>query len=74
VDHHHGHADASFRLLWRRLRTGYAGAPGEVLRGALGSDHLRIVLRRLGHIRHAAVVMRGGWGWRGWRWWVARGG
>jgi hypothetical protein len=37
--------------------TGYAGAPGEVLRGALGSDHLRIVLRRLGHIRHAAVVI-----------------
>jgi hypothetical protein len=28
-----------------------------VLRGALGSDHLRIVLRRLGHIRHAAVVI-----------------
>ncbi|ADM09425.1 putative glycosyltransferase protein [Parvularcula bermudensis HTCC2503] len=59
---HYGHQVGGYRLLLRRLKSGYAGAPGEVLRGALGRPHLGIVLRRLGHIRNALVVMA---------WWVA---
>ncbi len=59
---HFGHRMDGYRLLWKRFRSGYAGASGEVLRGALGNPHLGIVLRRLGHIRHAAVVIA---------WWAA---
>ena len=61
IDHravdHYGHVAGGYALLWRRLRSGYAGASGEVLRGALGQRHLPIVLRRLHHVRHAAVVV-----------------
>lgn len=54
---HFGHVAGGYSLLWRRLRSGYAGAAGEVLRAALGRRHLPIVLRRLSHLRHALVVI-----------------
>lgn len=54
---HYGHAMGGYSLLLRRMRSGYSGAPGEVLRGAIGRRHLPIVLRRLGHIRVGIVVM-----------------
>lgn len=54
---HYGHQMGGYKLLLRRLRSGYSGAPGEVLRGALGRPHQRIVLRRLGHIRAGAIVI-----------------
>lgn len=54
---HFGHTMDGYALLWRRLRSGYSGAPGEVLRGALGEQHLSIVLRRLSHIRYGLAVM-----------------
>jgi GT2 family glycosyltransferase len=54
---HFGHVTDGYRLLLRRIRSGYSGAVGEVLRGALGRKHLTIVLRRLGHIRNALVVI-----------------
>lgn len=61
IDHpavdHYGHQTEGYRLLWRRLKSGYAGAAGEVLRGALGRPHLPLVLRRLGHIRNSLAVM-----------------
>ena len=70
---HFGHTTGGYRLLWRRMKTGYSGAPGEVLRAALGQRHLGIVVRRLGHVRHSAVVIAwwglilaslvGGWWW-----------
>ncbi len=61
IDHpavdHYGHQTEGYRLLWRRLKSGYAGAAGEVLRGALGRPHLPLVLGRLGHIRNSLAVM-----------------
>ncbi|CAN7284386.1 glycosyltransferase family 2 protein [Caulobacter sp. LjRoot300] len=61
IDHpavdHYGHQTEGYRMLWRRLKSGYAGAAGEVLRGALGRPHLPLVLRRLGHIRNSLAVM-----------------
>lgn len=54
---HYGHTLSGYRLLWRRMRSGYSGAPGEILRGAIGARHLPIVLRNLGHVRHALAVI-----------------
>lgn len=54
---HYGHTLSGYHLLWRRIRSGYSGAPGEILRGALGARHLPIVLRDLGHVRHAVAVI-----------------
>ena len=61
IDHpavdHYGHQTEGYRMLWRRMKSGYAGAAGEVLRGALGRPHLPLVLRRLAHIRNGLAVM-----------------
>jgi O-antigen/teichoic acid export membrane protein/GT2 family glycosyltransferase len=54
---HYGHRDNSYRLLWKRLRSGYAGGAGEVLRGAIGQPHLRYVIARLSHLRNGALVV-----------------
>lgn len=59
---HYGHAMNGYALLLRRIRSGYSGAPGEVLRGALGRSHLGLVVKGLGHVRHAMVVIA---------WWCA---
>jgi glycosyltransferase involved in cell wall biosynthesis len=65
IDHHaadhYGHTTGGYRLLWRRVQSGYAGGPGEVLRAAIGTCHLPIVLRRFGHIRNGFAVIL---------WWV----
>ncbi|WP_262296005.1 glycosyltransferase family 2 protein [Microvirga sesbaniae] len=55
--HHYGHRTDGYKLLWRRIRTGYSGGAGEVLRGAVGHGHLPIVLRRLGHVRNGLAVI-----------------
>jgi glycosyltransferase involved in cell wall biosynthesis len=61
IDHpaadHYGHTMGGYRLLWRRMRSGYAGCVGEVLRAAIGQPHLPIVLRRLSHLRSGAAVI-----------------
>ena len=54
---HFGHRMDGYRLLWKRFKSGYSGAAGEVLRGALGRDHLTVVLRRLGHVRNGVAVV-----------------
>jgi GT2 family glycosyltransferase len=54
---HYGHTTGSFRLLWRRLKSGYAAAHGEVLRGAIGRPHLPLVVRNLSHIRNSIAVI-----------------
>lgn len=54
---HHGHIMSGYRLLFRRIKSGYSGAPGEVLRAALGQRHLPVVLRQLGHIRQGMAVI-----------------
>ncbi len=65
IDHaavdHFGHQAGGYRLLLRRIRSGYSGATGEILRGALGKPHLPIVLR-MGHVRAGAIVVL---------WWLA---
>ena len=58
---HHGHTMGGYALMWRRIKSGYSGAPGEVLRGAIGKPHLRMVLSDLGHVRIGLVVIA---------WWV----
>jgi glycosyltransferase involved in cell wall biosynthesis len=61
IDHmaveHYGHVMAGYSLLWKRLRSGYLGSAGQVLRGAIGQDHLMVVLRKLGHLRNYSVIM-----------------
>lgn len=59
---HYGHAASGYRMLWRRLRTGYAGGVGEAVRAAMGRPHLALVVRRLGHVRNSAAVIL---------WWLA---
>ena len=59
---HFGHKIDGYKLLARRVRSGYACGVGEILRGALGSDHLAITGRRLGHIRLCCVTIV---------WWLA---
>jgi glycosyltransferase involved in cell wall biosynthesis len=56
---HFGHTTPGYELLLRRLRSGYSGGPGEVLRGAIGQPHLSLVLRKLGHVRNGLAV--GAW-------------
>lgn len=66
IDHpgvyHYGHTTDGYRLLLRRLQTGYAGGLGEILRGAMGRAHLRIIATRLRPLQMAAVVIL---------WWAA---
>lgn len=59
---HYGHQAGGYALLWRRLKSGYTGASGEVFRAALGMPHLPIVLRQLSHIRVSVAVAA---------WWMA---
>jgi glycosyltransferase involved in cell wall biosynthesis len=54
---HYGHTTQSYALLLRRITSGYFGGAGEVLRAALGHEHLPIVLRQLGHIRNGGIVI-----------------
>lgn len=53
---HYGHAMGGYKLLLRRMRSGYSGAPGEVLRGAFGKRHFGIVLSRLSHVRYGLII------------------
>ncbi len=59
--YHFGHKTDGYHLLWRRLRSGYAGGLGEILRGAIGRPHLRVIARRLRPLQMASVVI-GWWG------------
>jgi glycosyltransferase involved in cell wall biosynthesis len=54
---HFGHTLNGYKLLRRRMRSGYSNAPGEVLKGALGRPHLPIVLKRLSHVRNGATII-----------------
>jgi len=56
---HHGHSTGGYRLMLRRLRTGYAGGPGEVVRAALGKPHFGHVLRDFAQLRYSLAVI--GW-------------
>lgn len=54
---HFGHTGSGYALLWRRLTSGQLSGAGEVLRGAIGTPHLRLVLARLGHVRRSAGIV-----------------
>lgn len=56
---HYGHVAGGLRLMLRRLRTGYAGGPGEVVRAAWGRPHWRQVLRHFAQLRYSVAVF--GW-------------
>lgn len=61
IDHpgvyHFGHQTDGYRLLWRRLRSGYAGGLGEVLRGAVGRPHFSLIVKHLRPLQMAIVVV-----------------
>lgn len=61
IDHpgvnHFGHVVGGYRLLWRRLRSGYSDGLGEVLRAALAGPHLGIVIRRLRPLQMTFIVV-----------------
>jgi GT2 family glycosyltransferase len=59
---HHGHATGGYRLMWRRLRSGYAGGPGEVIRAAWGRPHWSQILRGFAQLRYSVIV---------YGWWLA---
>jgi glycosyltransferase involved in cell wall biosynthesis len=54
---HYGHVVGGYRLMLRRLRTGYAGGPGEVVRAALGQPHFAEVVRNFAQLRMGLLVM-----------------
>ncbi|EIZ79023.1 glycosyltransferase protein [Novosphingobium sp. Rr 2-17] len=57
--YHFGHTTGGYRLMLRRLRSGYAGGPGEVVRAALRGGHFKHVLRDFSQLRLGVAV----WGW-----------
>lgn len=59
---HFGHVLSDYALLWKRIRSGYAGGAGQLLRAALGKSYLPLLLRRSSHLRYAVIV---------WGWWLA---
>lgn len=59
---HHGHTTGGYRLLWRRLRSGYASGAGEVIRAAWGKPHWRWIVRGFAPLHFSIVV---------YLWWLA---
>lgn len=59
---HYGHTTQGYHLILNRLRSGYAGGSGEVVRAALGKPHLAHVLRGFPHLRKSLII---------WAWWLA---
>lgn len=53
---HYGHTVNDYRLLWRRLTSGYAWGAGEILTAALGKPHLPTVLASP-HIKWSMAVI-----------------
>jgi glycosyltransferase involved in cell wall biosynthesis len=54
---HFGHAIDGYSLLWRRIRSGYSGASGEIMRSSFGRDHFPIVVRSFSHFRNGLAVI-----------------
>ncbi len=54
---HYGHEENGYRLLLRRLSSGYAAGVGEVLRGTVGKPHFVMVVGSLKHVRNSIIVM-----------------
>ncbi|WP_428334361.1 glycosyltransferase [Novosphingobium sp.] len=58
---HFGHTTGGYKLLLARMKSGYSGATGEVVRAAFGQPHWGLVLTSLGHVRNGVAVIA---------WWV----
>lgn len=59
---HYGHQTEAFALLLRRWKSGYILGIGELLRGALGTNHFSLVLREIRELHlYLAVIL----------WWLA---
>lgn len=54
---HYGHDDSTYALLWKRWRTRHAWGHGELLREALNTRHLGLVLRHLRLYHVSAFVL-----------------
>jgi GT2 family glycosyltransferase len=54
---HHGHDSPPYKLLMRRWKARYVCGGGELLRGALGEPHLKLVLRGVRELRIYAGVL-----------------
>ncbi len=54
---HYGHDTPPYRLLVRRWRARYVRGMGELLRGALGQQHMRLVLRGMRELRLYSAVL-----------------
>jgi glycosyltransferase involved in cell wall biosynthesis len=48
---HFGYTDGGYRMLWRRLKSGYASGVGELVRSAIFKPHFGTVIRGLSHVR-----------------------
>ncbi|MBB3360024.1 MULTISPECIES: glycosyltransferase [unclassified Novosphingobium] len=59
--HHYGHAVGGYRLMLKRLRSGYAGGPGEVVRAGLRRRHQGQIVRNFSQLRNGIAV---------WAWWI----
>ena len=53
---HFGHQTDSYALLWRRMKSGYSAATGEVVRAAAGRKHFRQAVE-LEHVRFGVVII-----------------
>lgn len=56
---HYGHVTGGYRLMVKRLRSGYAAGPGEVVRASVGARHFWRVVRDFSQLRMGVAV----WGW-----------
>lgn len=54
---HYGHDVPPYALLARRWRAGYVCGLGELVRGAIGQPHMRLVLRGMRELRLYAAVL-----------------
>ncbi len=62
---HYGHVMEGYALMWRRIKSGYSSACGQVVRGSMGNAHFPFVLRKLRQIwgghRHGRLVAGSFW-------------
>ena len=54
---HFGHAMDGYALLWRRIKSGYSGASGEIIRSAMGRQHFSVIVRSFSHFRNGVAVV-----------------
>jgi GT2 family glycosyltransferase len=54
---HYGHDSPPYQLLMRRWRARYVDGLGELLRGAIGQSHMKLVLRGMRELRIYAAVL-----------------